>query len=168
MNKILCLVCAFLLAGCSAKTASASPSAKIGGLAGVANPWGEGSTLQEAVDGSGVAFEIHGSLPFPYDKVIYRWMSGTIEVRYFNGDQEINLRKSSSKEIKDISGDYNVYTDTKSIRVNDRTAELSGKDKKYNKAVFESTEAVYSITVAPGTSNGLDEASMISLITAMK
>ena len=170
MKKTCLLIAVLFLAGCSSHAASSSPSAstKTGGMLGLANPWCEGSTLQEAAAGSGVSFTIADPFPFAYDNVIYRWMTGTIEVRYSSSDQEINLRKSTSSDLDSISGDYNVYEETTTVTVNEDNVTLAGNQKKWNKAEWKNSVGVYSITVNPGTDNGLSLEQMESLIKAVK
>ena len=117
LTLLLTLVFALSLAACgsSAKTPeeSAAPvevpkeSAEV---VGMANPWTEYASLEEAEAAAGFKFP-QPKWDVAYDSVTYRVMDGIIEIIYAQDDgQVMTLRKGADET--DISGDYNDYNFT--------------------------------------------------------
>ena len=124
---LLALILALSLAACgsSAKTPeeSAAPvevpeeSAEV---VGMANPWTEYASLEEAEAAAGFKFP-QPKWDVAYDSVTYRVMDGIIEIIYAQDDgQVMTLRKGADET--DISGDYNDYDFT-----SDFSGAISGK-----------------------------------------
>ena len=124
---LLALILALSLAACgsSAKTPeeSAAPvevpkeSAEV---VGMANPWTEYASLEEAEAAAGFKFP-QPKWDVAYDSVTYRVMDGIIEIIYAQDDgQVMTLRKGADEN--DVSGDYNDYDFTSNF-----SGAISGK-----------------------------------------
>lgn len=65
------------------------------------------------------------------------------QVVYNNGSNEITYRMAKGND--DISGDYNVYNDTKTVEIKGAKVTLKGNDGKYNVAVWSKGDYTYSL-----------------------
>jgi type IV secretory pathway TrbL component len=99
----------------SAASSSASSEASSSSSAGIANPWQDAASAEEAAAGAGIdAFPLPegeiADLGKPFD-ITYRYMNGMAEARYEFGASAITVRtaKLAEGESFDISGDYNTY-----------------------------------------------------------
>jgi hypothetical protein len=99
----------------SAASSSASSEASSSSSAGIANPWQDAASAEEAAAGAGIdAFPLPegeiADLGKPFD-ITYRYMNGMAEARYEFGASAITVRtaKLTEGESFDISGDYNTY-----------------------------------------------------------
>ena len=127
LTLLLTLVFALSLAACgsSAKTPeeSAAPEKapeESEELVGMANPWTEYASLEEAEAAAGFKFP-QPKWDVAYDSVTYRVLDGIIEIIYTQDDgQVMTLRKGADET--DISGDYNDYDFT-----SDFSGAISGK-----------------------------------------
>lgn len=124
MKRILAVTMVLMLvlaAGCAAQPKhepETSPEPTSG--VGMANPWTEYATLEEAEEAAGVSFP-QPKWDVSYDTVSYRAMAGVIEIVYSQDDgQVMTLRKGADES--DISGDYNDYDFT-----SDFSGAISGK-----------------------------------------
>lgn len=103
------------LAGCSSNNSSSSASSEVSSSAGMANPWSDATSADEAAKGAGLdSFALpEGEIadmgaPFA---VTYRYMDGMAEARYEFGAAAVTVRtaKLAEDDSFDISGDYNTY-----------------------------------------------------------
>ena len=132
---LLALILALSLAACgsSAKTPeeSAAPvevPKESEEVVGMANPWTEYASLEEAEAAAGFKFP-QPKWDVSFDTVTYRAMDGVIEVVYSQDDgQVMTLRKGADET--DISGDYNAYafTGTSEDTQTGRVIEIKGED----------------------------------------
>lgn len=112
MKKILAVTLVLMLvlaAGCAAqpKDAPETPPEQTAGV-GMANPWTEYDSLEEAEAAAGFQFP-QPKWDVDYDAVTYRVMDGIIEIIYAQDDgQVMTLRKGADET--DISGDHNDYS----------------------------------------------------------
>lgn len=131
MKKILALLLTLIFAlslaacGSSAKTPEESaaplesPEENVQPV-GMANPWTEYASLEEAEAAAGFEFP-QPKWDVAYDSVTYRVMDGIIEIIYAQDDgQVMTLRKGADET--DISGDYNDYDFTSNF-----SGAISGK-----------------------------------------
>ena len=84
---------------------------------GIANPWSEAATLEEAVEGAGIdGFTFVDGMVLTLGEVnaeTYRYMDGIVDIEAPVAAVEMTIRKGRSSleaESGDISGDYNKYT----------------------------------------------------------
>ena len=88
------------------------------GFMGIANPWSDLATLEEAEEVAGFEMTVPDTVD-GYKLAIYRAMDNDmLEVRYTAGDEEVNIRKSIDAYDGDNSGVYGDYKKT--------TAEVGG------------------------------------------
>ncbi|ACV22694.1 Uncharacterised protein [Slackia heliotrinireducens] len=107
------LMCCVALAGCAGNDAAEETQAQ-GENTQIANPWIDAADAAEAVEFSGIEFDVDETLdagvgePF---EVTYRAMEGLVEVTYDNAANQVIVRKGdpSLAEGGDISGDYGEY-----------------------------------------------------------
>ncbi len=103
---------------------------------GLANPFQDYSTLEEAEAAAGVSMTLPeaGS---QYNSVSYRAISGTLlEVIYGNdGEEALRLRKGTDRS--NVSGDYNTYPTIKTIRVDDVNVRMKGSGNRMSLATWE-------------------------------
>lgn len=115
MNKkvlaiIIALVFAMMFTACS-KTEEAEPEESVG----MANPWSDVASAEEAAAGAGFdSFAAAEGLEISLGTVtpeVYRCMDGMAEVRFPIAAVEMTIRKGlpSTGDKGDISGDYNKY-----------------------------------------------------------
>ena len=116
----------------------------------IANPWGEFDSLEEAEADAGVEI----TLPEGYqgfDHRIYRAMHGEmIEVIYQDADGQEGFRIRKSRGSDDISGDYTVYAQTKTLEIGDYSVEIRGNGDEISVATWTnlSQNLSYAICVA--------------------
>lgn len=96
--------------------------------------------------------ELSSSLPFTPQNVQYAaYENGMAEVEYTGTDNETAcLRKSRGEE--DNSGDYTVYSDTKTLTVNGAAVTVKGENGSYTLAVWQKNGFSYSLSLSNGMS----------------
>ena len=120
----LCALCLLPLAACGAKSAST----------GLANPFVDYGTLAEAEEAAGFRLSAPERID-GFDAPAVQLMSGKmLQLIYKSGDQRLIVRKAAGKD--DISGDYNSYAETKTVRVNGADVTLKGAEGKFRTAVW--------------------------------
>lgn len=127
MKKIvmmmLCVGVMVMFAGCGAKETvqEQTPVTMIG------NPWSSWDSIAQAEEACGVEFGLPETVE-GYTADVFRTMSGTLlEVRYHSGEAEICIRKQQG-EGQDISGDYNVYENSKESQQNGGTITVDSNE----------------------------------------
>ena len=115
-------VLALALAGCGSQgAASSASSSSADGEVGMANPWTDAATAEEAAQGAGfgafsVPVDVAISLGTPVS-VEYSYMEGIAEADLDYGAAMLRVRKSDVPS-EDISGDYNTYANAWTQDVN--------------------------------------------------
>ena len=107
---LFCLmVCAFCV-GCGKQTEPETPMQGQGmGMAAIANPWSQWSTIAEAEAAVGFSFGLPEVIANSYKAASISTMNKEmIQVIYRSDSAEVCIRKQSG-EGQDISGDYNQY-----------------------------------------------------------
>lgn len=121
--------------------------------AGMANPWSDVESAQEAADGAGVGYFMvpeNGSDTSggPVHIDIYRWMKGLAEAKGSVGTAELTIRKGLKQDSADVSGDYNAYKYSWTVEAGDWTVSCWGNEEgKTMKAVWLSDNFSYSFMV---------------------
>lgn len=119
---------------------------------GLANPWSDARTADEAARNAGV-----GNLQLPADGTqldgsslswsTYRHMEHVAEAIGTIGTTEIDVRKGLANDGADVSGDYNTYAKEWELESGGKTARCFGdEDGKASKVVWTSDGFCYSIT----------------------
>ena len=158
MKKIIAIalvaVMVFSLAACGGKKETEAPQtdAQTEENVGIANPWTEAKTAEEAAEGAGV-----GNFNVPEDKTetkageivwsAFRYMEGIAEAEGLIGSAELTVRKGL-KEYEDVSGDYTEYAHEWTQELGDLKINCFGNEEgKTMKAVWVTDNFSYSIMV---------------------
>ena len=98
------------------------------------------------------AFDIKApTVPAGYEADAYIDISGELaEVFYVKGDDTLVYRVSRGEG--DNSGDYNTYSNKKTVDVNGVSVELRGNDNKVNVATWSNGGFAYSVSAKQGIS----------------
>ena len=122
---LLCVGVMALIAGCGAEEQEQAQGNPGGMMIG--NPWSDHGSLAEAEAATGFMFGLPETVD-GYTADVFRTMSGTLlEVRYHSGEAEICIRKQQG-EGQDISGDYNVYENSKESQQNGGTITVDSNE----------------------------------------
>ena len=116
----------------------------------IANPWSEFDSLEEAEADAGVEITLPESYQ-GFDHRIYRAMHRQmIEVIYQDADGREGFRIRKSRDFDDISGDYTVYAQTKTLEIGDYSVETRGNGDEISVATWTnlSQNLSYAICVA--------------------
>lgn len=120
----------------------------------IPNPWQEYKTVSEAAKATGISFSAPEKLE-GYKVSYVQVMDGIIELRYFNGSNEIRVRKGTGTD--DISGDYNVYKNVSEKKIGGNTVTLKGNGDGVSSAVWTDGKYSYSIYSGNELANGFAE-----------
>lgn len=173
------LVMTLLLTACGSGESAAEESASDGeSAAGMANPWTEAATPEEASEGAGV-----GYLQLPEEKMElvggpvlwdgYQYMEDLAEADGAVGAATMIVRKGLNENGEDVSGDYTEYAYEWEVEAEDFTATCYGNEEgKMMKAIWTSDNFAYSIMIrGQGDSSdtyGLAEEDVITLVNAIQ
>ena len=106
LTILICFVASTILVGCGNQT---DEPEQISQSVGIANPWSDWSSMEEAEAATGFAFGLPEVIADSFTAAAYRTLNNElIEIIYRDGDSEICVRKKAG-EGQDISGDYNQY-----------------------------------------------------------
>lgn len=100
-------------------------------------------TLADAAALAGFDIIVPDSVEGYEERAITAIENDMIQVLYLHGDDEICVRKAAGDE--DCSGDYNAYSEEKTVTVGDREVTLRGNNGKVMVAVW--TEGGYSYSI---------------------
>lgn len=155
----LTLVLLLLLTACGA----ADDASDNGELSGIANPWTDCKTLDEAVALAKFDITLPDSID-GYGITAYRVMpEKMLEIIYQADNNEIRIRKAPTEgNGEDISGDCNTYSDT--FPLDSVNATIQGNDGTASLATWTSGEYSYSVTA----DSGIEVGWMQHIITATK
>ena len=115
----------------------------IGDNTQIPNPFVDCDTLADAAALAGFDIIVPDSVDGYEGRAITAVENDVIQVMYLHGDDEICVRKAAGDE--DCSGDYNEYSEEKTVTVGDREVTLRGNNGKVMVAVW--TEGGYSYSV---------------------
>ncbi len=174
MKKILTIaICSLMSIHPMLSFANQAPETTQELITGMANPFMDFKTLEEAEKKAGFDINLPNNIPSEYVATDFRAMvNGTklIEVIYKNKNQVINFRKGI---VENISGVYVKFTDNFKVEIADKTINLKGKDGKVQLATWSDGNFSYSINAtsyndADSTiGSGLLKEEMIALIQNM-
>ncbi len=179
MNKKLLFILlsfAVVITGCEATETTNSSSfkpeisTKIDSTT-IANPWGETQSLTVAADSSEVDFTppSEEALPDDVELTTYRYMEGTVEALYSQTENKMVIRKSYSVEGKELSGDYNKYSQNWDESIDNISVHCCGDKETINNACYDIDNAHYSILYNPGKEgDGLSKDQLKELMLAIK
>ena len=126
---LLCGACALSLAACGgAKTAPAAQGAQM------VNPFVDYASLADAAADAGFTIAAPERI-LGYDAPLVQLVGGKmLQLTYKSGEDRLILRKAAGGD--DISGDYNSYAETKTVRINGSDVKLRGADSKVSTATW--------------------------------
>lgn len=132
---------------------------------GVANPFVEVKTLDEASKIAGFTLEVPATYEDYKKQVIQAIENDMVEVIYFDEDSEHEgLRIRKAKGTDDISGDYNEYKSVETVKVGDYEVTEKGSEGDISVATWTDGTYSYSINVGEAKFNAEAIANLISNI----
>ncbi len=170
MKKTTLITCAILMAfsftGCGATTTlPAETEISTADTTQLPNPWYDYASLEEAVEAAGYPI----TLPSANGKdgeTFYRVMepdsdNPILEIIYTDtdGEEELRIRKAPGSD--DISGDYNLYTQTETVLEGSQNITFQGN----NDAFYLATWSVDGYTYSVSSSDGLTQDALTELVT---
>ena len=117
----------------------------IGDNTQIPNPFIDCETLADAAALAGFDIIVPDSVDGYEERAITAMEKDMIQVLYLHGDDQICVRKAAGDE--DCSGDYNAYSEEKTVTVGDREVTLRGNNGKVMVAVWSEGGYSYSIGV---------------------
>lgn len=146
-------------------TAAGTVSISTGGApsaAETANPWTDRATIQDGVNAVGFAVTLPEQ-PGNLKTLSVRTMEKElIEVTYSGKDEALRFRKGTG--LRDVSGDYNRYSQTRQAETNGALVTLKGDKNKVHLATWSKNQYSYAIS----SEKGLSEKKMLSLVREME
>lgn len=143
---LLAVVCLLVLGACGKKE---EPKA------GMANPWKDAASMEEAAAEVGFSMTAPDSVTgYEAKKIRVCTPEGSriIEVTFSNvNDETVCIRKGEGNE--DISGDYNQYDAGGTMDVNGITVNMRANGESIRVATWQTGGFSYSITLSAGMSN---------------
>ncbi len=146
--------------------------------AGMANPWSDAETAEEAAEGAGVGYFL---VPENGTEVIggridwfgFRYMDRLAEADGAVGAAELTVRKGLKQDSEDVSGDYTEYAYTWTQEADGWEVTCYGNEEgRMMKAVWLSDNFSYSVMVRGQgdfyTIYGLGAEDVIALVTAIQ
>ncbi len=128
----------------------------------IPNPWETCSSLDEAQQLAGFSIQVPESIDGYPTKSIQVLDTSMIQVLYENEhDQQILIRKGTGSD--DISGDFNNYSETEQITVNEHDVTFRGEDGKIMVAIWSDGSYSYAIDTS-----GLTSETMTALIAQIQ
>ena len=135
---LFCTLIVVSLAACAGKTSKEEP------LMQIPNPFVDYDTLEAAAKAAGFELKAPSSVKGFSEKLIQVCDGEMIQVIFLNGDDRLFIRKAEGSE--DISGDYNEYSDSRTVTVNGNSVTLRGDDGKVSTAIWTSGGYTYSVS----------------------
>ena len=154
-----------VLVVCGAGTAEEEVSAAVG----LANPWTEAATAEEAADGAGVGYFLVPEENMETTGGQVNWFC----FQYMEHIAELTVRKGLKQDGEDVSGDYTEYAFAWMQEADGRDVSCFGNEEgRTMKAIWISDNFSYSIMVRGQgdiyDTYGLDEEAIGALVAAIQ
>lgn len=144
----------------------------IGDNTQIPNPFVDCETLADAAALAGFDIIVPDSVDGYEERAITAKENDMIQVLYLHGDDQVCIRKAVGEE--ECSGDYNAYSEEKTVTVGDKEVTLRGNNGKVMVAVWSEGGYSYSIGVYaytqhndgvadPESNSGMDEETITAL-----
>lgn len=144
----------------------------IGDNTQIPNPFVDCETLADAAALAGFDIIVPDSVDGYEERAITAMENDMIQVLYLHGDDQVCIRKAVGEE--ECSGDYNAYSEEKTVTVGDKEVTLRGNNGKVMVAVWSEGGYSYSIGVYaytqhndgvadPESNSGMDEETITAL-----
>lgn len=170
MKKTTLITCAILMAfsftGCGATTTlPADTEISTADATQIPNPWYDYASLEEASDAAGYSITLP-SVEAIEGETFYRVLepvsdNPTLEIIYTDSDGEEELRIRKAPGSDDISGDYNIYTQTETVPEGSQNITFQGN----NDAFYLATWYVDGYTYSVSSGTGLAQDAFTELVT---
>ncbi len=137
----------------------------------IPNPWSETDDLEEACEGSGIAFTdpVEQAIPDGLSRRPYRYMEDMLEVIYADDTDELTIRVSTEREELELTGDYNKYSKEWDEVFKGLRAHCSGDGETINVALFDGTGVHFAVMYNTGEEGrGLTPDQLKSLVMCMQ
>ena len=149
----------------------------IGDNTQIPNPFTDCDTLADAAALAGFDITVPDSVEGYEERAITVLENEMIQVLYLHGDDQICIRKATGDE--ECSGDYNVYSEEKTVIAGDREITLRGNNGKVMVAVWTEGSYSYSIGVYaytqhhdsvadPESNSGMTEDAITALVAQVQ
>ncbi len=115
----------------------------IGDNTQIPNPFVDCNTLADAAALAGFDIIVPDSVDGYEERAITAMENDMIQVLYLHGDDQVCIRKAVGEE--ECSGDYNAYSEEKTVTVGDKEVTMRGNNGKVMVAVW--TEGGYSYSI---------------------
>ncbi len=143
---------------------------------GMANPWSDAESAEEAAKGAGLdGMELPADIDLDLGENFertYRYMDGLAEITLEYAASQLTVRKGTVGEEGDVSGDYNEYANTWTQDVDGVEVTCSGnKDGIATKAIWTADGMNYSLTcmgLGGDDDFGLAEEPLATLVGSLK
>lgn len=144
----------------------------IGDNTQIPNPFVDCDTLADAAALAGFDIIVPDSVDGYEERAITAMENDMIQVLYLHGDDQVCIRKAVGEE--ECSGDYNAYSEEKTVTVGDKEVTMRGNNGKVMVAVWSEGGYSYSIGVYaytqhndgvadPESNSGMDEETITAL-----
>ncbi|MEK3899286.1 MULTISPECIES: hypothetical protein [unclassified Paenibacillus] len=138
----------------------------IGGDVEIPSPFHKFNTLAKAEAFADLTLTLPDKMPAGYtQELIEAVEKDMIQVIYQTANEQLTIRKAKGNE--DISGDYNEYSESKSLTVGDKKVATKGNNGNIQVATWTEGEYSYSITASSG-GVALDAAAISTMIEAIR
>ena len=137
----------------------------------IPNPWIETTDLNVAIKNAGVEFgpPIDEALPNDVKLKTYLSTFGTISAIYEGGGDNLIVRKSTTNQDKELTGDYNTYSKTWKHSFKGLIIDFEGDGELANNGWFTIDDDHYAIIFNPGQEGkGLSMDQVNSLVMGME
>lgn len=165
LSLLLCAMCLFALAACAGKAPAPTGSDEpVGSMeAQMVNPFVSYDTIEDAAAVTGFDFLVPATMDGYTDRNIQVMDGRMLQVTFIDeSGNMLLLRKAAGSD--DISGDYIVYADTKTVTLpNGAEAELRGDEPNFQAAVWTANGYSYAVS----SDVPMDEAAMVDLISTL-
>lgn len=117
----------------------------IGDNTQIPNPFVDCDTLADAAALAGFDIIVPDSVDGYEERAITAMENDMIQVLYLHGDDQVRIRKAVGEE--ECSGEYNAYSEEKTVTVGDKEVALRGNNGKVMVAVWSEGGYSYSIGI---------------------
>jgi hypothetical protein len=132
----------------------------------IPSPWIDFDTIADAEKLAGFPLTLPSKIPEGYtQKTIEAVENQSLQVIYENDENGIAIRKAKGSE--DISGDYNEYSENKTLTVGNLQVSTKGNNGKVNVATWVDGEYTYAVSVCSGEA-GFDAAVISDMISGIR
>lgn len=123
----------------------------------ISNPFVEYSSIEEAEKAVGFDVDTISNIPdgFEQDSIFVINEDKFVEVNFKSGENKISYR--IAKGYEDISGDYNKYTENKTVTLNGVEIAMRGNDGKINVVTWTKDGMTYALSMSSLEKNVVTE-----------